>query len=99
MRNAVVEDPTHLPTQLGQIIDPGTDEGVLVRSNHEVRRVTGSKIPFVAIWRAFSKSPPYSSGQTNVADSLRALMGPKQYEAVMIEAKRRSQGTILHRLT
>ena len=99
MRNALVEDPTHLPNEVGRIVDPRTGKEILVRSNHEVRRATGSKIPFSTIWSAFEKASPYDSGQTNIADSIRAMLGPKQYEKTMIDAKRRSQGTVLQRLT
>lgn len=99
MRNAVVEDPTHLPIELGSIVDRGSGEVVNVRSNHEVRRVTGSKIPFSQIWGVFEKSSPYDSGQTNIADSVKAMLGPKPYGEVMVDAKRRSQGTVLQRLT
>lgn len=98
MRNAVVEDPTHLPKEVGRIVDPGTGEKRTVRSNHEVRRVTGTKIPFKDIWSAFDKPSPYDSGQTNVADAVRALLGPKPYRETMINALRTSQGTIMQRL-
>ena len=100
MRNTVVEDPTHLPKPLGHILDRATGKTVLVRSNHEVRRRNGTKIPFSDIWGAFTApGSKYDYGQTDVIDTLKAVMADTHYNKVFLDAKQVARGTILQRLS
>ncbi len=97
IRNAVVQDPHHLPEELRSIADPQTGKKVQVRSNYEMRRKIGSTVSFMDIWGAFSKENHHDQGQTTITDSTVMFMA-KAEKKVVDQARRRAQGTVLQRL-